>query len=548
MKYIFTILILLLIPQVALGLQRSLETRFPRINQLSHPPTTTSVPLPAFVQYLYELSVVAIGFVILIAFIKAGVQMMSSAGNPAKFNEGKEHIFQAGIGAVILLTSVLIMNSVNPEIIHTYPQVESSAGVTLYEKKCNQAMDWTDSNRDESRIVTENVSSFDEFTQFQNGPSQNVRSMELNGNPQFIKVLLYGEEDYGGGAVARDFKEPGECYDISDYRSMKLHWNLPGVYACNKAYIEGQRPESEGGGGSGQYYCIGNNAEQQHLSYDIGLLKGNLQNSLKGLRVVPVFSGESGIHIDEPSGSSYFAQGCKYGGGQPSWVGDFLVCTQGYYGVILHEKANFQGKAEVILPTISGTPQSFPNFSAINDKLKNLSSYQSQYGNGEKAFTPLTKAQSITIIPISWTSSEIAGGISFYEKGMIGGSGNTRYPEEEYFTGDANFDTEGDYGNFGSEPFSEVPNSAVGGMLGVNCMDFWDEEGVSAVEVNGDYIVVLFTKKGFEGDAEVFAYNAPDLSQRRMGSCCSIGGIGKQDCASSAIVIPLARKVEPPAS
>jgi len=73
--------------------------------------------LPEYVEYIFKLSIWLIGLVILGALIYAGFQYFTSFGNPEKLSSAKNGITSAILGAIILLSAVLIFNTINPQLV-----------------------------------------------------------------------------------------------------------------------------------------------------------------------------------------------------------------------------------------------------------------------------------------------------------------------------------------------------------------------------------------------------------------------------------------------
>jgi len=92
-----------------------LEIVYPAIPSTTVP-ETTAVGLPKYVQYIFHLAVVIIGFIIFGALVYAGFNYLTSAGSPAKLSDAKTGIVAAFLGAVILLASYLIFHTINPQL------------------------------------------------------------------------------------------------------------------------------------------------------------------------------------------------------------------------------------------------------------------------------------------------------------------------------------------------------------------------------------------------------------------------------------------------
>lgn len=88
---------------------------------------TVEVPIPGapktlgLLEYIKHLYVFALGIVGLTAFgamVYGGIVYMSSAGNPSLQTEAKDRITKALLGLGLLLVSVLILNTINPDLVN----------------------------------------------------------------------------------------------------------------------------------------------------------------------------------------------------------------------------------------------------------------------------------------------------------------------------------------------------------------------------------------------------------------------------------------------
>ncbi len=69
-----------------------------------------------FIKYLYEWGISLGGMAAFIALIIAGFQYLTSAGNAMKMKDATGRIKSAGLGLVLLLGSILILNTINPQL------------------------------------------------------------------------------------------------------------------------------------------------------------------------------------------------------------------------------------------------------------------------------------------------------------------------------------------------------------------------------------------------------------------------------------------------
>jgi hypothetical protein len=110
---IFLLVSLLIFPLAtfAIGGCRNLEVQIPGL-------TTTCLPiLPEYILAIFNFSLMVIGLVAFVALLYGGFRYLTSVGNPAAINDAKDQIFSAFLGLIILFSSWLILNTINPELI-----------------------------------------------------------------------------------------------------------------------------------------------------------------------------------------------------------------------------------------------------------------------------------------------------------------------------------------------------------------------------------------------------------------------------------------------
>ncbi|MBI2450326.1 MAG: hypothetical protein HYV47_02175 [Candidatus Nealsonbacteria bacterium] len=79
-------------------------------------PLNESTGLTELIKYLYEWGISLGGLAVFIVLVTAGFQYLTSAGNAGKMKEALDRIRSAVIGLALLLGSVLILNTINPQL------------------------------------------------------------------------------------------------------------------------------------------------------------------------------------------------------------------------------------------------------------------------------------------------------------------------------------------------------------------------------------------------------------------------------------------------
>lgn len=72
---------------------------------------------PGLISYIYMFALATAGFVALVAILIGAIMYIFSAGNPSKAKDAKDRIFSALLGILILLASVLILRTINPDLV-----------------------------------------------------------------------------------------------------------------------------------------------------------------------------------------------------------------------------------------------------------------------------------------------------------------------------------------------------------------------------------------------------------------------------------------------
>ncbi len=116
--YLFSLLFLFLF--IAVGFSLATEIDWPRA-PLTGEPLTKNSEFHDFIAYVYGWAIGLGGITAFTMLIIAGVQYMLSSGDPKKMVAAMQKIYSAVIGLALLLTSWLILNTINPQITSLSP-------------------------------------------------------------------------------------------------------------------------------------------------------------------------------------------------------------------------------------------------------------------------------------------------------------------------------------------------------------------------------------------------------------------------------------------
>jgi hypothetical protein len=81
------------------------------------PDFSTATDFGYFIRNVYLLSIGIVGIAVFVQFIRAGLEYMLAAGNIGKVENAKEYMTNAVLGAVLLLSSYLILNVINSDLL-----------------------------------------------------------------------------------------------------------------------------------------------------------------------------------------------------------------------------------------------------------------------------------------------------------------------------------------------------------------------------------------------------------------------------------------------
>lgn len=91
--------------------------KYPEVGEgVKGPGETTD--LPEIINYIYRFALLACGIVAFVSILIGAVRYIFSAGNTTVAGDAKDQITQALLGVLILLASVLILRTINPDLVN----------------------------------------------------------------------------------------------------------------------------------------------------------------------------------------------------------------------------------------------------------------------------------------------------------------------------------------------------------------------------------------------------------------------------------------------
>ncbi len=94
---------------------------------------TSKSQIVDMVKYFYEWGISLGGMAAFISLIMAGFQYLTSAGNEGKMRDAKDNINSSVLGLLLLLTSFLVLNTINPQLTSLErPEIEFDSIYPIY--------------------------------------------------------------------------------------------------------------------------------------------------------------------------------------------------------------------------------------------------------------------------------------------------------------------------------------------------------------------------------------------------------------------------------
>lgn len=111
---------------------RDFEINYPQIGNISL--TEDPESLPEYIKYIFKLSIAVIGIFALGGLIYSGVLYLTSLGNPDQMKKATSAIKTTLIGLLILLSSYLVLERINPELTKIEQREIEAPETTTYDK------------------------------------------------------------------------------------------------------------------------------------------------------------------------------------------------------------------------------------------------------------------------------------------------------------------------------------------------------------------------------------------------------------------------------
>lgn len=99
-------------------------------------PLPTEQSLPGYIAYFFQMAMILGGVLAVLSLVFSGIQFIYSAGNPENMSEAKKRAKSAILGLILLLSSFILIKTINPELENLDPTVNlKSTGMLFFAGK-----------------------------------------------------------------------------------------------------------------------------------------------------------------------------------------------------------------------------------------------------------------------------------------------------------------------------------------------------------------------------------------------------------------------------
>lgn len=114
--FLFTISIIFFgIYQLCQAVDFQLNIKYPPVPGAQEPSSTSNIP--SLINYIYKISLALCGITALISILIGAFRYASAGSDSSKVGDAKDQITQALLGLLILLAAVLILRTINPDLV-----------------------------------------------------------------------------------------------------------------------------------------------------------------------------------------------------------------------------------------------------------------------------------------------------------------------------------------------------------------------------------------------------------------------------------------------
>lgn len=214
---------------------RELEITYPTINNISGPSSTRAL-LPDYVKYIFNFAIAISSLVVFGVMVYAGFLYVTSAGNPTTMKDATDRITSAIIGLIIILSSYLLLTTINPQLTVINPILGTNEGVIVYDTEANCKLGKGSPESQEKLEPDVNYLKLGVSSANLEKLNGHAGAVYLYKGSDELKVYLYENENWSG--IKQEITgTAGSCITspLSTAKSIELAWQNPGVYLCKDA-------------------------------------------------------------------------------------------------------------------------------------------------------------------------------------------------------------------------------------------------------------------------------------------------------------------------
>ena len=227
---------------------RELEIEYPKLPGVETP-TTIKTALPEYIRYFFTFSIMVAGILVFGVMVMGGIRYLTSAGAPTAMSDARDQITSGLLGAIIILASFLILNTINPQLVvpKKPPITAAITGVRLYSNSNDCGQHPIDDTKPiETLNVSQNITDLN-TSGWGTGTATLIQSINFLASSDDFTVRIYDQaatkanggynyadtgtpQCYGKEAGCTNFNK-GDCAPFSDgQRAIRFDWHIPGVY------------------------------------------------------------------------------------------------------------------------------------------------------------------------------------------------------------------------------------------------------------------------------------------------------------------------------
>ncbi len=224
--FLFLLLSLVLVSNVY-----ALEAQYPEILGK----TITDETTPAgYVVYFFYLAMSLGSVLVFIILVMAGIDFITAGGEPAKISEGRKKIISAIVGLIVLFSSFLILNSINPALLKIeLEKLECPGGISIVKQKAD--------GKKVDDCITGSVSNIEGDVIETKGwvfSGCLVKEVYLCTQPGFKGTCTKVSDPKSQNFTCQPNYQFTNGTSLSGVKSVKFVWRSPGVYLYDNINFE----------------------------------------------------------------------------------------------------------------------------------------------------------------------------------------------------------------------------------------------------------------------------------------------------------------------